>query len=53
MRTILIIPARYGSTRLPGKPLVMIAGQTMLSRVYHIARAAARDMRHVDIAVSH
>jgi 3-deoxy-manno-octulosonate cytidylyltransferase (CMP-KDO synthetase) len=52
MRTILIIPARYGSKRLPGKPLLMIAGQTMLSRVYHIARVAARAMQHVDIAVA-
>ena len=33
MRAIVIIPARYGSTRLPGKPLTLIAGRTMLSRV--------------------
>jgi len=41
MKTAIIIPARYGSTRLPGKPLVLIAGQTMLSRVAKIAKAAA------------
>jgi 3-deoxy-manno-octulosonate cytidylyltransferase (CMP-KDO synthetase) len=29
-----IIPARYGSTRFPGKPLVMINGKTMIERVY-------------------
>ncbi len=29
-----IIPARYGSTRLPGKPLADIAGQPMIQRVY-------------------
>lgn len=31
----LIIPARYQSTRLPGKPLVEIAGIPMIQRVYH------------------
>lgn len=29
-----IIPARYGSTRLEGKPLVDICGKTMIQRVY-------------------
>ncbi len=29
-----IIPARYGSSRLPGKPLALIAGKTMIQRVY-------------------
>lgn len=29
-----IIPARYASSRLPGKPLMDIAGKTMLERVY-------------------
>lgn len=29
-----IIPARYASTRFPGKPLVMIAGKPMIQRVY-------------------
>jgi 3-deoxy-manno-octulosonate cytidylyltransferase (CMP-KDO synthetase) len=35
-----IIPARYGSTRFPGKPLVEIAGQTMLQRVISQSRKA-------------
>ena len=52
MRAILIIPARYGSTRLPGKPLTRIAGQTMLSRVCAIARAAARDSGNIDVVVA-
>ncbi len=34
MEVIGIIPARYGSTRFPGKPLVDICGKTMLERVY-------------------
>jgi len=29
-----VIPARYSSTRLPGKPLVMIGSKTMIERVY-------------------
>lgn len=30
----IIIPARYASTRLPGKPLVDLAGKSMIERVY-------------------
>ena len=32
-----IIPARYASTRLPGKPLVDIGGKSMIQRVYEQA----------------
>lgn len=35
-----IIPARYGSTRFPGKPLALIAGKTMIQRVYERASKA-------------
>ena len=34
MKVIGIIPARYGSTRFPGKPLAMIGDKTMIQRVY-------------------
>lgn len=34
MKIACIIPSRYASTRLPGKPLRMIAGQTLIHRVY-------------------
>lgn len=34
----IIIPARYGSTRLPGKPLLDIAGKSLIERVYERAR---------------
>lgn len=43
-----IIPARYASTRLPGKPLLDIAGKPMLQRVYE--RAALSDAGRVIIA---
>ena len=36
MKIVAIIPARYNSTRLPGKPLKDIEGQTMLFRVWSI-----------------
>ena len=35
-----IIPARYASTRLPGKPLVDLGGRSMIERVVHQARQA-------------
>ena len=37
-KTIGIIPARYASTRFPGKPLVDIAGKSMIQRVYEQAK---------------
>lgn len=40
MRTIGIIPVRYQSTRFPGKPLIDIAGKTMIHRVYEQAKKA-------------
>jgi len=35
-----IIPARYASTRFPGKPLIDLGGKTMIQRVYEQARKA-------------
>lgn len=35
MKIIAIIPARYESTRFPGKPLIEIAGISMIERVYN------------------
>lgn len=34
MKFIGIIPARYASTRFPGKPLAMLGGVTVIERVY-------------------
>lgn len=45
---ILIIPARYASTRLPGKPLVDIAGKPMIQRVYEqCLKAVAKEKIYV------
>ncbi len=40
MKVICIIPARYASTRLPGKPLKLIAGRPMIQWVYEQAKKA-------------
>lgn len=52
MKVVCIIPARYGSTRLPGKPLRMIAGQTLIHRVYERA-VQAKIPETVIIATDH
>jgi 3-deoxy-manno-octulosonate cytidylyltransferase (CMP-KDO synthetase) len=52
MHTAIIIPARYGSTRLSGKPLALIQGQTMLSRVVAIARNAANHQAQTSVYVA-
>lgn len=42
MNVLCVIPARYASTRLPGKPLKDIAGKPMICRVYERAAKASR-----------
>lgn len=44
MEVIGIIPARFASSRFPGKPLVDIAGKTMIQRVYEQASKALDDV---------
>lgn len=46
MSALIIIPARMASTRFPDKPMAMIAGKTMIERVWAIAKASssARDV---------
>lgn len=41
MKITAIIPARYASTRFPGKPLVDICGKTMIERVYQRTKQSA------------
>lgn len=44
MRTLAVIPARYASTRLPGKPLLDICGKPMIQHVYEaVSRASLVD----------
>lgn len=42
MKVVCVIPARYSSTRLPGKPLALIAGKPMIRHVWERAKRAAR-----------
>ncbi|MEN9918927.1 MAG: 3-deoxy-manno-octulosonate cytidylyltransferase [Bacteroidota bacterium] len=44
MKFVGIIPARYQSTRFPGKPLVDIGGKSMIQRVYEQAKLALEDV---------
>ncbi len=39
-KVVIVIPARYGSTRLAGKPLISLAGKPMIQRVYERAKLA-------------
>ena len=41
--TAILIPARYGSTRFPGKPLAMLDGIPMIKRVYETCAATGYD----------
>jgi 3-deoxy-manno-octulosonate cytidylyltransferase (CMP-KDO synthetase) len=44
MAVVAIIPARYGSTRLPGKPLARIGGKPMIQHVYEsVSKAKGLD----------
>ena len=40
MKTVIIIPARYKSSRFPGKPLVKLLGKPMFQRVGEICSKA-------------
>jgi 3-deoxy-manno-octulosonate cytidylyltransferase (CMP-KDO synthetase) len=45
MHAVGVIPARYQSSRFPGKPLALIGGRTLVERVFERARAASRITR--------
>ena len=57
MKFIGIIPARFASTRFPGKPLVDIGGKIMIQRVYEQAKKSldtvfvATDDKRIEKAV--
>jgi len=55
-RTLVVIPARMASTRLPNKPLADIGGEPMIVGVWRRAMAAdvgrvvvATDSEHIDL----
>ena len=61
MKKIIVIPARYESTRLPGKPLLEVSGKSLVQLVYERASesrladsviVATDDRRIMDAALS-
>jgi len=50
--TLIVIPARYHSSRFPGKPLHPIAGKPMLLRVWEIAQSVAHRNPGIDCVVT-
>ncbi|HKR63071.1 MAG TPA: 3-deoxy-manno-octulosonate cytidylyltransferase [Thermoanaerobaculia bacterium] len=49
MRSVIVIPARWASTRFPGKPLAPIAGMSLIQRVHE---RAVRSRRASDVYVA-
>ena len=47
MKFSIIIPARYKSSRFPGKPLTKILGKEMILRVLHICNRIAKKRRNI------
>lgn len=52
MRAIGVIPARFGSTRFPGKPLKLVAGKPLLQWVIEGARTS-RHLEEIWVATDH
>ena len=49
---LIVIPARFASKRLPGKPLLSIAGRSLLARVHAVAQAAAAHSHDTHVVVA-
>ena len=52
MKTLIVVPARFGSTRFPGKPLAEIAGRSMVSRAGQMAELAAQTIKNASSVVA-
>ncbi|MBV8401414.1 MAG: NTP transferase domain-containing protein, partial [Acetobacteraceae bacterium] len=52
MNSVIVIPARFGSTRFPGKPLAQVRGISMIQRVWALA-ASVPEASRVVIATDH
>lgn len=51
-KILIIVPARYNSSRLPGKPLIKIAGTEMLKRVANIASAVTANQEECSYVIA-
>lgn len=52
MTIAIIIPARFASTRFPGKPLALLQGRAMIDHVYAKAKKASSHLPDVQLAVA-
>ena len=52
MTTLIVVPARFGSTRFPGKPLALINGVSMVRRTARIAQDAAKQIEDCSYVVA-
>ena len=52
MKTLIVIPSRWASTRFPQKPLHQIAGQSLLARVAEIASICAASLDNVSYVIA-
>ena len=51
-KIVLVIPSRYASTRLPGKPLRLIAGKPMIQHVFERAQDACNEVGFDEIIIA-
>lgn len=51
-KKVLVIPARYASTRLPGKPLRELAGKPMIQHVYERAQEASEQLGFEQVIIA-
>ena len=51
-KTVLVVPSRFSSTRLPGKPLRLIAGKPMIQHVFERAKQAATELNFDEIIIA-
>ena len=52
MSTLIVIPARMGSTRLPGKPLLPLCGHSLIARAIRIGRRAVARLDDARLVVA-
>ena len=52
MKSLIVIPARFGSKRFPGKPLAELAGKAIIQRVWDIADAVCRSRKDCEAVVA-
>lgn len=52
MKSLIVIPARYGSRRFPGKPLAQLCGKAIIQRVWEIADSVCRSRKDCEAVVA-